>query len=113
MIHHIGFKRFVCNFCGKDFAQNQYLKEHINIHTNKFPYPCEFPGCSAKFKQRSRLCLHNKKMHQASERPIDIDDGPGHQGHSGHPGHLNSDDQNESCQNSNHDQDSHAKFIPS
>ena len=61
VIHHLGFRKFVCNFCGRQFAQNQYLKEHINIHTSDEPYACDFPGCTERFKQRSRLCVHKKK----------------------------------------------------
>lgn len=60
---HMGFKRFVCNVCGRNFAQKQYLTEHINTHTQNHPYACDFPGCTKKFKQRSRQCLHKKLQH--------------------------------------------------
>ena len=103
MVHHLGFKRFICNFCGKEFAQNQYLKEHINIHTNKFPYLCKFPGCTAKFKQRSRLCVHKKKMHQASEKSPDTDNGLEEKGYYSNNHQIDR-------QNSNHDEDLHIKF---
>ena len=39
------------------------MKEHKNIHTNDFPNPCPFPGCSLRFKQKSRIPTHLKSAH--------------------------------------------------
>lgn len=30
---HLGLKKFKCDICGRNFAQKQYLTEHINTHT--------------------------------------------------------------------------------
>ena len=61
--YHKKMKNHVCNLCGKGFSQAVYLKEHRNIHTNEFPNPCPFPGCSARFKQKSRIPTHLKSAH--------------------------------------------------
>ncbi len=60
---HMGIKRFSCKICGRNFAQKQYLQEHINIHTLVHPYVCDYPLCAQSFKQKSRLCQHKRSKH--------------------------------------------------
>ena len=78
MVHHMGLKRFECNICGRKFSQGQCLKEHINSHTSTYLYACDVEGCNEKFKQRSRLSFHKKKLHDIKERSLietlDLDD---------------------------------------
>ena len=62
-LHHLGFRRFKCNFCGRMFSQGRYLFEHLNIHTNSHPVKCDIPGCDKRFKQKSRLFYHKKNDH--------------------------------------------------
>ena len=57
-VTHSGTKKFACKFCNKKFALEQYKKEHEYIHTNETPYVCGIEGCTERFRQRAKLCLH-------------------------------------------------------
>ena len=46
---HNDDRKHECEFCGKRFALNQYLKDHRNIHTGQRPYKCKFSGCGQSF----------------------------------------------------------------
>lgn len=57
-VTHSNKRQFSCRFCGKQFSLEQYWKEHEYIHTNESPYICGIDGCSERFRQRAKLCLH-------------------------------------------------------
>ena len=38
---HLLHKEHKCEICDKRFAHKQYLKEHMNIHTQTEPYACD------------------------------------------------------------------------
>lgn len=61
MVTHSGKKQFQCRFCDKKFALEQYCKEHEYIHTNEAPYICGIDGCTERFRQRAKLCLHRSE----------------------------------------------------
>ncbi|CAL4248564.1 unnamed protein product, partial [Meganyctiphanes norvegica] len=54
-----------CPECGKSYASNANLKDHIRIHTGVRPFVCD--ECGMTFTQRSNLRMH-KRIH-AGERP--------------------------------------------
>ena len=60
---HLQWKKYQCQQCLRQFAQKQYLYEHMNIHNDVDPYKCNQLGCEFRFKQKSYLSLHLKKVH--------------------------------------------------
>ena len=60
---HLNIKKFECEVCGKRFSQKVYLTEHSNLHTGELPYACDFPGCTLRFRQKSRLPIHKVQAH--------------------------------------------------
>jgi hypothetical protein len=61
---HKNEKKYACEVCNKTFALFQYLKEHSYIHTGELPYLCGINGCTQRFRQACKLCVH-RKTHQA------------------------------------------------
>ena len=57
---HTEQKQHICQYCDKKFALPQYLKEHINTHTQEAPYVCGVAGCQMRFKQSGKLSLHRR-----------------------------------------------------
>lgn len=49
---------FKCDFCGKLFTRNWYLKQHIKLHSNQKPFSCNH--CDKRFLNSSNLKQHLK-----------------------------------------------------
>ena len=62
-VNHGNSKRFRCRQCGKYLSSKQNLKEHKNIHSQRFPYKCKEPLCGMTFSQTSQYSNH-KKLHR-------------------------------------------------
>ncbi|XP_048003055.1 zinc finger protein 33A-like [Leguminivora glycinivorella] len=66
---HEGLKRDkdkLCNICGRGFAANRTLVNHIRTHSGERPFACEF--CGAKFTQKHAMLSHVKYIHLKSKR---------------------------------------------
>ena len=69
-VTHQVTKGYTCQYCKRQFALPQYLKDHINLHTGEKPYVCSVPGCDAKFKQSSSLSNHKKNVHRQNAKNL-------------------------------------------
>lgn len=56
-------KSFVCESCGQVLSSRATLKTHRYIHVDKsqWPYVCDEPGCTRRFRMASRLTIHKKR----------------------------------------------------
>lgn len=59
-------KNKLCNICGRGFAANRTLLNHMRTHSGERPYECEY--CSSKFTQRTSMLSHIKYIHLKSKR---------------------------------------------
>lgn len=57
---HLKLQKFQCPTCKKNFANQQNLDEHQNLHTGSMPHVCVI--CEKAFRQASQLSLH-KRVH--------------------------------------------------
>ncbi|XP_055588499.1 zinc finger protein 793-like [Uranotaenia lowii] len=60
--HAVTDKNVVCNVCGQTFWLLKYLKKHLIIHTDLFPYDCRY--CGKKFKHKASKDTHEKNVHE-------------------------------------------------
>ncbi|XP_054163968.1 zinc finger protein 62 homolog [Oppia nitens] len=63
---HTGEKRYPCLWpqCGKRFRDKGRLKQHMNIHNNVKPYACRWPGCDYRCAHHSNVWIHMKQVHK-------------------------------------------------
>ncbi|XP_064090852.1 zinc finger protein 771-like [Macrobrachium nipponense] len=64
-LRHPHGERVACSVCGKTYACNANLRDHMRIHTGERPFNCD--ECGMTFTQRSNLRMH-KRVH-TGERP--------------------------------------------
>ncbi|XP_055586795.1 zinc finger protein 484-like [Uranotaenia lowii] len=63
MMHHeTAEESIACNICGKKFWTHKYMRRHMIIHTDLFPYECQY--CGRKFKHKASKDTHEKNMHE-------------------------------------------------
>jgi uncharacterized Zn-finger protein len=60
MAIHENAKKYICSYCSKTFSLPQYLREHNFTHTKELPYVCGVSGCTMRFRQAGKLCLHRR-----------------------------------------------------
>lgn len=54
-----------CTICGKEFTRKFNLQSHLRTHSDKcLRFQCEYPGCAAKYSQRSDLQKHIVGKHK-------------------------------------------------
>lgn len=59
-------RNHTCDTCGRSFAFNCLLQDHINLHTGAKPYLCQ--DCGRAFSQKATLKQH-EKTHSEVRKP--------------------------------------------
>ena len=49
---------YVCNVCGRDYADSSNLRQHQRLHTGEKPYECQH--CGKRFTQKSNCKVHER-----------------------------------------------------
>lgn len=58
-------RRYICNFCDKEFLGGNDLRKHVRIHTDERPFECQH--CGQRFRQGGCLKNHIASQHGTSE----------------------------------------------
>lgn len=58
-------RRYICEFCNKEFLGGNDLRKHIRIHTDERPFECKH--CGQKFRQGGCLKNHIASQHGTTE----------------------------------------------
>ncbi|XP_033742120.1 zinc finger and BTB domain-containing protein 34-like isoform X5 [Pecten maximus] len=58
-------KKYKCEVCGKQFAQQQHYLGHTNVHFGRRPFKCKI--CSVGFPYQSQLAAHRKSCKEPGE----------------------------------------------
>ncbi|PZC70590.1 hypothetical protein B5X24_HaOG215537 [Helicoverpa armigera] len=59
-------KNKLCNICGRGFAANRTLTNHLRTHSGSRPHACSH--CGAQFAQRTCMLAHVKRVHADTRR---------------------------------------------
>ena len=57
-----------CTICDRIFANNQYLRDHMKVHSSVKPFVCDYEGCGKPFRLGKDLIRH-KRVH-TGEKPF-------------------------------------------
>ena len=60
--------RHVCKICDRTFANGQYLRDHVKVHSNIKPFVCQYEGCGKSFRLGKDLKRH-ERVH-TGEKPF-------------------------------------------
>ncbi|KAJ3350302.1 hypothetical protein HDU83_009773 [Entophlyctis luteolus] len=52
--------RYICQECGKGFRRSNYLRSHMDSHSDEYPFACNIGSCTSKFKRIHDLRRHIK-----------------------------------------------------
>ncbi|KAF9930949.1 hypothetical protein FBU30_011058 [Linnemannia zychae] len=63
-------KSYACPTCTKPFPTRTQLKSHMAIHTDLFPFPCQYAGCELHFKRKHDLRRHVDAKHALVKKYI-------------------------------------------
>ncbi|XP_060080740.1 zinc finger protein 112-like [Ylistrum balloti] len=61
-------KKYKCEVCGKQFAQQQHYLGHTNVHFGRRPFKCKI--CSVGFPYQSQLAAHRKSCKEPGESSL-------------------------------------------
>ncbi|CAH0404108.1 unnamed protein product [Chilo suppressalis] len=61
-------KNKLCNICGRGFAANRTLVNHIRTHSGERPFECEY--CNARFSQKHAMQSHVNYVHLKKSKRI-------------------------------------------
>jgi uncharacterized Zn-finger protein len=61
---------YVCDLCGKRFAQHGNIRAHKIVHTGEKPFTCRLDDCGKKFSQLGNLKSHQNKFHVETIRRL-------------------------------------------
>lgn len=69
---HNGDMPCVCSVCGKGFLHAYKLTNHMRVHTNERPFTCSHSGCTAAFKAKGDLKIHERIHTQYKPHVCDV-----------------------------------------
>ncbi|XP_063983617.1 zinc finger and BTB domain-containing protein 17-like isoform X2 [Diachasmimorpha longicaudata] len=58
LLKHEGIRKYKCEVCEKDFAQQSHLAAHMAVHSDK-RFKC--PGCQRAFNRHDNMKIHTKR----------------------------------------------------
>ena len=61
---------YVCDLCGKRFAQHGNIRAHKIVHTGEKPFSCLLDNCNKRFSQLGNLKSHQNKFHADTIRRL-------------------------------------------
>ncbi|XP_034941501.1 uncharacterized protein [Chelonus insularis] len=66
LLKHEGIRKYKCDVCNKDFAQQSHLAAHKAVHSEK-RYFC--PGCQRGFNRHDNMKMHTKRCESFLTNP--------------------------------------------
>ncbi|XP_015121787.1 zinc finger protein 91 isoform X1 [Diachasma alloeum] len=66
LLKHEGIRKYKCDVCDKDFAQQSHLAAHMAVHSEK-RFKC--PGCQRAFNRHDNMKIHTKRCGMFKANP--------------------------------------------